>query len=365
MSEMIRLEQVCLRFKTGFALDGLSFQVESGQVFGFLGPSGAGKTTTIKLLTKQLVKDSGQIYLFGKPVEEVSRDDFEKIGVLTDTNGLYERMSIEENLKFFARLRGVSPERGTELLKRMGLYDSRKTPVKKCSKGMRQRVSLAVVLLHSPKLLFLDEPTSGLDPATIQEVHRLLLEMKDEGTTIFLTTHNMEEAAEHARRIIVLDHGKVVLDGTPQQVFAEEDVLRRANLTIPYAARLVRELKRRGADLPGQAVTVEHAYREILSWLQRRDAAAQEMEIDKIISSDEMESLRSSLRSESVDAEESLSDDEQWERRTAEELRTLVLNARETAFVGPNPPAEDQIRTDVESPLSSSPQPAQGGKEDV
>ena len=215
---MIRLEQVCLRFKTGFALDGLSFQVEAGQVFGFLGPSGAGKTTTIKLLTKQLQKDSGQIHLLGKPIEEVSRDDFEKIGVLTDTNGLYERMSIEENLRFFSRLRNVSLARGEELLKRMGLYESRKTPVKKCSKGMRQRVSLAVVLLHEPKLLFLDEPTSGLDPATIQEVHRLLLEMKEEGTTIFLTTHNMEEADKLCDCVGILDQGRLVTSGSPLEL---------------------------------------------------------------------------------------------------------------------------------------------------
>ncbi len=218
MSEMIRLNQVCLRFKTGFALDGLSFQVEGGQAFGFLGPSGAGKTTTIKLLTGQLRKDSGEIYIFGKPMEEVTRDDFEKIGVLTDTNGLYERMTIEENLRFFARLRGVAMDRGTELLKRMGLYESRKTPVKKCSKGMRQRVSLAVVLLHAPKLLFLDEPTSGLDPATIQEVHRLLLEMKEEGTTIFLTTHNMEEADKLCDCVGILDQGKLVTAGAPLEL---------------------------------------------------------------------------------------------------------------------------------------------------
>lgn len=227
MNEMIRLDHVGLQFGTGFSLKELTFSVGEGQVFGFLGPSGAGKTTTIKLLTRQLKKDSGEIHILGKRIEDVVRDDYEQIGILTDTNGLYERMSIEENLQFFASLRGVSKERVPELLKRMHLYEERKTPVKKCSKGMRQRTSLAMVMLHSPRLLFLDEPTSGLDPATIQEVHRLLLEMKKEGTTIFLTTHNMEEADKLCDHVGILNQGSLVTDGTPEELklrYAEDKI---------------------------------------------------------------------------------------------------------------------------------------------
>lgn len=218
MKEMLYLEDVCISFGSSFSLENLSFQVMPGEILGFLGPSGAGKTTTMKLLTKQLKTQSGTIRILGKDINQIVRSDYDRIGILSDTNGLYERMSIEENLHFFAQLRNISKSRVEELLKRMHLYDQRRTLIKKSSKGMRQRVVLAAAVVHKPELLFLDEPTSGLDPATILEVHKLLLELNKEGTTIFLTTHNMEEADKLCGRIGILNQGKMVASGSPQDL---------------------------------------------------------------------------------------------------------------------------------------------------
>jgi ABC-2 type transport system ATP-binding protein len=216
--EMLFLKDVCLHFGSSFSLDHLTFQVEAGEIFGFLGPSGAGKTTTMKLLTKQLKKESGTIRIFGRDIGEITRDDYDRIGILSDTNGLYERMTIEDNLYFFGQLRGVPAGRVRELLDQMHLTEKRKTPVKKCSKGMRQRTVLAAAVLHKPELLFLDEPTSGLDPATVLEVHTMLRELNRHGTTIFLTTHNMEEADKLCGRIGILNQGKIVAGGEPGEL---------------------------------------------------------------------------------------------------------------------------------------------------
>lgn len=227
MEEMLYLEDVCISFNNTFSLKDLSFQVKPGEIFGFLGPSGAGKTTAIKLLTGQLKKHSGTIRILGKDISQVIRDDYDQIGILSDTNGLYERMSIEENLKFFASIRDTDKNRVNELLKSMHLFDLRKTIIKKCSKGMRQRTILAAAILHHPALLFLDEPTSGLDPATILEVHKILLELNAEGTTIFLTTHNMEEADKLCDRVGILNQGELIICGKPQELkiqFAKDEI---------------------------------------------------------------------------------------------------------------------------------------------
>lgn len=216
MKEIIGLENVSLHFGETFSLNDLTFHVMPGEIFGFLGPSGAGKTTTIKLLTKQLLKEKGNINILGKNIEDVLPEDYDNIGILSDTSALYERLSIEENMKFFAKLRNIPYQRCQEVLKRVGLYDRRKTLIKKCSKGMKQRAVLAVSIMHQPKLLFLDEPTNGLDPASRQDIHRLLREMNREGTTIFLTTHDMEEADKLCGRIGIIDQGCLVAQGVPE-----------------------------------------------------------------------------------------------------------------------------------------------------
>ena len=216
-------------------LDGLTFTVNRGETFGFLGPSGAGKTTTIKLLTRQLTKDAGRIWIFGRAIEHATDSDYERIGILSDTSSLYERLSIEDNLKFYANIRGKGKGDIARLLERMNLTEDRKTLIKNCSKGMRQRATLLAALIHSPELLFLDEPTSGLDPAARAEVHKMLHELKDQGTTIFLTTHDMSEAENVCDRIAILNEGSIVACDTP------------ANLTLRFARnRLVVTTKTRG-----------------------------------------------------------------------------------------------------------------------
>lgn len=213
---IVAMEGVRLSFKDKRVLDDLAFAVERGEVFGFLGPSGAGKTTTIKILTRQLVVDAGSVSLFGAPIERASAADYERIGILSDTSALYERMSIEENLRFYARIRGVDEGGVPALLERMNLVEDRKTPIKKCSKGMRQRAALLAALIHEPGLLFLDEPTNGLDPAARAEVHRMLLELKAGGTTVFLTTHDMAEAEDLCDRVGILDEGHLVACDAPE-----------------------------------------------------------------------------------------------------------------------------------------------------
>ena len=230
MSTLLSTEDVCLSFKGKRVLDHLSFSVARGECFGFLGPSGAGKTTTIKLLTRQLAKDSGRIHLFGRPIEHATNADYERIGILSDTSALYERMSIEDNLRFYAKIRGVTGNNIPTLLERMGLANDRKTLVKNCSKGMRQRAALLAALVHGPELLFLDEPTSGLDPAARAEVHKMLRELKGAGVTVFLTTHDMAEAEELCDRVGILNEGSLAACDAPDALrlrFARNEVIVR------------------------------------------------------------------------------------------------------------------------------------------
>lgn len=215
-TSVIEVRDLVKQFKNQTALNHLDFSVESGEIFGFLGPSGAGKTTTIKILTGQLLASSGETKLLGKATDALTQDIYQEVGIVTDNSGLYENVSVYRNMKFFANLLKVDKKRIDFLLERVGLSQDKKKLARRLSKGMRQRLVLARALLHSPKVLFLDEPTSGLDPATAQAIHKLLKEVQAEGTTIFLTTHNMEEATKLCDRVALLNDGKIVSLDTPR-----------------------------------------------------------------------------------------------------------------------------------------------------
>ena len=193
-------------------LDNISFQAEKGAVTGLLGPSGAGKTTLVNLLTGQLKPDTGEIRIGGRETRGG------RPGIMMDSFGLYERLSVYENLKIYARIYRVPERRIDELLKKAELSGAGKTIVGRLSKGMRSRVNFCRALLKETDILFLDEPTSGLDPATTEKIHGMMLEEKSGGTTIFLTTHNMHEAERLCDKVILLNEGKIVEDGVPKEI---------------------------------------------------------------------------------------------------------------------------------------------------
>lgn len=204
-------------------LQDISLEVKKGEILGFLGPSGAGKTTLIKILTGQLLQTSGEAYLLGQNTRNLKEEVYGKIGLVLDNTGVYKRLSCYDNLVLFTRIHGVPKSRIGEVLERVGLSDAVKRPVYQLSKGMEQRLVLARALLHEPEILFLDEPTSGLDPATAEAIHQLIREQKEQGKTVFLTTHNMEEATKLCDRVALLKEGNIVECGSPKEVCGKYD----------------------------------------------------------------------------------------------------------------------------------------------
>ncbi len=211
----------CFGEKT--VLDDISFDVGEGEVFGLLGPSGAGKTTLINILTGQLKAIGGQSYILGTSSPDMTGKHYKQIGIMMDNFGLYERMSCYDNLKFYQMIDGNTKEDIDVVLKGVGLFEARKTQVMNLSKGMTNRLAFARAILRKPKILFLDEPTSGLDPSTVEAIHKMILAEKEKGTTIFLTTHNMYEAEKLCDKIALLNDGKIVEYGAPA------DICRRYN----------------------------------------------------------------------------------------------------------------------------------------
>lgn len=213
---IISVQQLTKSFGSHKALDNCSFEIKKGEIFGFLGPSGAGKTTTIKLLSGQLHSDTGQITILND--SPFSQEIKQKIGIMSDNSGLYEKMSVYDNLVLFADIYGVDHSHVERVLKEVDLLDAKKMLVSKLSRGMRQRVIFARTIIHSPEILFLDEPTANLDPATAQEVRDIIKLLNQMGTTVFLTTHNMEEADELCHRIAFLNQGHVIECGKPEDL---------------------------------------------------------------------------------------------------------------------------------------------------
>ena len=221
---MIRVENVSKSFGSKKALHQISFEIKEGEIFGFLGPSGSGKTTMINVLTGQLAADQGNTILLGKNSQDLTSNDLEQIGIVSDGSGFYEKMSLYKNLLIYAKLYGLKSDRVVQVLQQVGLADAKDIIAEKLSTGMKQRMFLARALLNAPKILFLDEPTSGLDPTTSKMVHTLLQELKQAGTTIFLTTHDMHEATLLCDRLSLLNKGNLIEYGSPQDIIQKYHV---------------------------------------------------------------------------------------------------------------------------------------------
>ncbi len=196
------------------AVDALNLQVAEGEVFGFLGPNGAGKTTTVRMLTALIGPTSGEAWVNNF---KVGHDDMQirrSVGILTESPGMYDRLSAEKNLTIYARLYEVSDVKGQveKYLRMLGLWDRRDDLAGNFSKGMKQKLAICRALLHEPKVLFLDEPTSGLDPEAAKLVHDFIEELKKEGRTIFMCTHNLDEADRLCDRIGMMKQRLLVVD---------------------------------------------------------------------------------------------------------------------------------------------------------
>jgi ABC-2 type transport system ATP-binding protein len=203
------------------AVDGVDLDVAPGEVFGFLGPNGAGKTTTIRMLTALIAPTAGDAWIDGLALGHQDSAIRQRVGVLTETPGLYERMSARENLTFFARLYrvpgGEIAQRIEFYLRRLDLWDRRDDRVSGFSKGMKQKVALARALLHQPPVVFLDEPTAGLDPESSVVVHEFIDQIRGEGRTIFLCTHNLDEAERLCDRVAIFRR-HIIRMGSPLEL---------------------------------------------------------------------------------------------------------------------------------------------------
>lgn len=246
---MIRTENLTKVFAQGknqpklTAVDRLTLEIHEGEVFGFLGPNGAGKTTTVRLLASLIGPTSGTAFIGKYQVGKDDQDIRRTIGILTETPGMYERLSAEKNLTIYARLYGVSdvPGQVEKYLRMLGLWERRFDPAGSFSKGMRQKLAIARALLHEPRVLFLDEPTSGLDPEAAHLVRDFIEQLKESGVTIFLCTHNLDEADRLCQRIGIFKSRLVAVD-TPENLrkdlFGRKVVIHLGRPDPRYAALL-------------------------------------------------------------------------------------------------------------------------------
>jgi len=200
------------------AVDHINFQVAEGEILGFLGHNGAGKTTTWKMLTGQMRPKDGRGIVLGKDISREAQKVQAEIGVCFEYTNLYEQMNARENLKLFARLFGIKRFDDTALLKRIGFEDRGKQKIEEYSKGMKQRLMVARALINTPKILFLDEPTQGLDPVSAEAIRAIILEERDRGATVFLTTHDMVEADKLCDRVAFISQGIIAALDTPHNL---------------------------------------------------------------------------------------------------------------------------------------------------
>ena len=224
MPDALALTEITKRFGTFTAVDGFSLRVSAGEVLGFLGPNGAGKTTTLRMVMAITHPDSGSIEILGHPVATEVKD---RVGYLPEERGLYRKMTVEQTLRYFGKLKGLYGNKLAKLiddsLARVNLSDWKRKRVEALSKGMQQKLQFVCTLLHEPELVILDEPFSGLDPLNVDLLEKLLGELRSAGVTVIFSTHQMEQAERLCDRIVLINRGRKVIEGTLGEVRASFD----------------------------------------------------------------------------------------------------------------------------------------------
>ena len=220
--QAIEVESLTKCYGTLLAVDHVHFTVRKGEVFGFLGPNGAGKTTTVRMLTGVLKPSDGTAQIMGYDIRKEALDAKQLMGIVPEMSNAYIDLSAWDNLMLMGELYGVPKkkrkEKASSLLKMFGLYERKDRKAKAFSKGMKQRLILCMALIHNPEILFLDEPTAGLDVQSTRLIRNLIGELNSEGATVFLTTHNIEEANQMCGRVAIIDHGRIAAIDRPENL---------------------------------------------------------------------------------------------------------------------------------------------------
>jgi ABC-type multidrug transport system ATPase subunit len=222
MQPIVKVTGLTKQFKNLTAVHDLSFSVNEGDVYGFLGQNGAGKSTTIRMLLTLIKPTTGTVEIFGKQLGEYRNEILHEIGAVIEKPDVYKYLSAFENLKLFARLSGMKPSAAIlmEQLEKVGLAERAKDPVKNFSQGMKQRLGIAIALVHDPKLIILDEPTNGLDPQGIADIRNLILHLsRDLNKTVIVSSHLLNEIEQVATRVLIINKGKKIIEGNASEMF--------------------------------------------------------------------------------------------------------------------------------------------------
>ena len=213
-NNIVTVKNLVKNFDKKKAVNDVSFTIRKGITFGLLGTNGAGKTTIIKILTGQLLKTSGEVLVCGMDPAKSIKNLSNRIGIVTDNVSLYVDETVAKNLTFFSKLYGVKSKRVSEVIEMLGLNDFKNVKVKKLSKGYKQRVLIARSVLHDPELIIMDEPTSGLDANIAHELRKVIKDLEGQGKTILLTTHDMDEAEDLCKELLIIKDGNVVVNSS-------------------------------------------------------------------------------------------------------------------------------------------------------